>query len=139
MATKILDAYAIMAFFENEPGADYVRNLIIKAEEKKLKLLMSVVNLGEVWYSVARSYSPGTADTCIQEIEGMAIEIVNADWQQTLQAAQYKQNGGLAYADCFAAALAKSRKAELVTGDMEFLLLEDQIKIFWLGKGKENG
>jgi predicted nucleic acid-binding protein len=35
-------------------------------------------------------------------------------------------------ADCFAAVLAKIRKAELVTGDREFKQVEDEIKIGWL-------
>jgi hypothetical protein len=37
-----------------------------------------------------------------------------------------------ACADCFAAALAKIRKVELVTGDPEFKELEKEIKIVWL-------
>jgi predicted nucleic acid-binding protein len=39
----------------------------------------------------------------------------------------------MAYADCFAAALAKSRNAELVTGDPEFKQMQTDIKIAWLG------
>ena len=35
-------------------------------------------------------------------------------------------------ADAFAAALAKEKKAELVTGDPEFKALEKEIKIHWL-------
>jgi ribonuclease VapC len=53
MAAKVLDSYALMAFFEDEPGADTVRSLILKGEEGTLNLVMSVVNLGEVWYSIA--------------------------------------------------------------------------------------
>lgn len=132
MATKVLDSYALMAFFEDEPGADLVRGLLLKAEESGVKLLMSVVNLGEVWYSIARTTSPKTADQYIHDIEGMAIEIVDANWQLTLQAAQFKVNGKISYADCYAAALAKGRKAELVTGDKEFKPLEGEIKIAWI-------
>lgn len=133
MATKVLDSYALIAFLEGEPGADKVRQLIVRAEEKKgLKLLMSVVNLGEVWYSIARTTSSTKADEYVAEIMGMAIEIVGADWEQTKQAAKFKTNGHISYADCFAAALAKSRKAELVTGDKEFRNLEGEIKIGWL-------
>jgi len=132
MATKVLDSYALMAFFEDEPGADLVRGLLLKAEESDLKLLMSVVNLGEVWYSIARTTSPETADEYIHEIQGMAIDIVDADWQLTRQAAAFKANGNIAYGDCFAAALAKNRKAELITGDKEFETLEGEIKIAWL-------
>ena len=132
MATKVLDAYALMVFFEDEPGADLVRGLLLKAEESDLKLLMSVVNLGEVWYSIARSTSPETADQTINEINGMAIELVDADWPLTHQAAIYKAKGNIAFGDCFAAALAKNRKAELITGDKEFKALEGEIKITWL-------
>lgn len=36
-AVKVLDAYAILAFLEDEPGADQVRNPL-RAEEGRLKL-----------------------------------------------------------------------------------------------------
>lgn len=38
----------------------------------------------------------------------------------------------MAYADCFAAALARTRNAELVTGDPEFKEVEGEVKIAWL-------
>jgi predicted nucleic acid-binding protein len=38
----------------------------------------------------------------------------------------------MSYADCFAAALAKLKKAELVTGDKEFRQVEGELKILWL-------
>lgn|SRR6266487_4918069 len=132
MATKVLDSYALMAFFEDELGADHVKDLILKAEENRVNLLISVVNLGEVWYSIARTNSSEVADQYIGEIEGMAIEVVDADWNLTRQAATFKVNGNISYGDCFAAALAKSHKAELVTGDKEFKGLDGDIKISWI-------
>jgi len=36
------------------------------------------------------------------------------------------------YADCFAAALAKIRKAQLMTGNPEFKQVENEIRIGWL-------
>ncbi|NUM62341.1 MAG: PIN domain-containing protein, partial [Ignavibacteriaceae bacterium] len=50
----------------------------------------------------------------------------------TLQAAQYKAYHKVSYADAFAAALAKMKKAQLVTGDREFKVLEREIKINWI-------
>ena len=132
MSAKVLDSYAMMAFLEDEPGADLVRGLILRAEENKTRLLMCVVNLGEVWYSIARTNSPNIADRYIREIEGMAIDIVDANWQITRQAAIFKANGNISYGDCFAAALTKIRRADLITGDKEFKLLEKEIKISWL-------
>ncbi|WKZ36855.1 MAG: type II toxin-antitoxin system VapC family toxin [Anaerolineales bacterium] len=132
MAAKVLDSYALMAFFEDEQGADLVRGLIHKAVTGDTNLMMSVINLGEVWYSIARTNSPGMADQYISEIKGMGIEIVEIDWTLTRQAAVFKANGNISYADCFAAALAKLRRAELVTGDKEFKTLQDEIKISWI-------
>lgn len=132
MAAKVLDSYALMAFFEDEPGADFVRELIRKSVESDVNLLMTVVNLGEVWYSIARNNSPEIADQYIHEIKGMGIEIVEVDWNLTRQAAVFKAGGNISYADCFAAALAKLKKAELVTGDKEFKSLDGEIKIAWL-------
>lgn len=132
MAAKVLDSYALMAFFEDEPGADFVRELIRKSVESDVNLLMTVVNLGEIWYSIARNNSPEIADQYVHEIKGMGIEIVEVDWNLTRQAAVFKAEGNISYADCFAAALAKLKKAELVTGDKEFKSLEGEIKIAWL-------
>jgi PIN domain nuclease of toxin-antitoxin system len=132
MATKVLDSYALMAFFEDEPGADFVRGLIHKSVESDTTLLMSVVNLGEIWYSIARTNSAEMADQYIHEIKGMGIEIIDIDWTLTRQAAAFKCNGNISYADCFAAALAKLKKADLITGDKEFKSLEAEIKISWI-------
>lgn len=132
MATKVLDSFALMAYFEDEPGADFVRGLIHKAVESDTNLLMTVVNLGEVWYSIARTNSPEIADQYIHEIKGMGIEVADVDWALTRQAAAFKVNGNISYGDCFAAALAKTKKAELVTGDKEFKSLEGEIKIAWV-------
>jgi ribonuclease VapC len=128
---KILDAYALIAFFEDEPGANFVRGLLVEAESGKIKLAMAVVNLGEVWYSIARTVSAKQADLCIQEIRRMSIEIVDANWALTHQAAIYKSKGGISYADCYAAALAKLREAELVTADPEFKKLGNEITTVW--------
>lgn len=45
---RVLDSYALIAFFKDEPGADFVRSLLLKAETGSLKLAMCVVNLGEI-------------------------------------------------------------------------------------------
>jgi len=62
----------------------------------------------------------------------MGIEIIDVDMKLTQIAAQFKTKGGIAYADCFAAALSKQSKATLITGHREFKQLEKEIKINWL-------
>jgi predicted nucleic acid-binding protein len=131
-AVKVLDAYAILAFLGDEPSADQVRNLLLRAEEGKIELAMTIVNLGEVWYAIARADSPATADRLTQEVRSMAIEMVDADWSLTREASVLKARGKASFADCFAAALAKRRKGEVVTGDPEFKRLAGDVKIVWL-------
>jgi predicted nucleic acid-binding protein len=132
MKSFVLDSYAVLAFYANEPGADFVRNLFTRSSSSEIKLLMSIVNLGEVWYTFDRRTSTNDADQVITEIQGMKVEITTPDWEQTRQAAVYKAKFRIAYADCFAAALAKLHNAELVTGDPEFQKLQDKISILWL-------
>ena len=134
MATKVLDSYALMTLFNDESGADEVERLLLKAEGGSLKLVMCVVNWGEVYYSVMRGASPDLAEEKAKEIAGMPIELVpvSADLHLVRQAAIFKATKKMSYADCFAAALAKLRNAELVTGDPEFKTVEGEIKIGWL-------
>lgn len=134
MATKILDSWALMALFNDEPAAEEVEKLLAKAETGTHRLFMCVINWGEIYYSVRRGVSPEAAEQKAREIASMPIEIVpvEADLQLARQAAIFKAGGGLAYADCFAAALAKLRNADLVTGDPEFKQVAKNIRIDWL-------
>jgi len=63
----------------------------------------------------------------------MMIEFHPADRRLADLAADFKARYKISLADAFAAALAKERKSELVTGDPEFKALEKEIKIHWLG------
>jgi ribonuclease VapC len=52
--------------------------------------------------------------------------------QLAREAARFKAAHKISYADCFAAALAKLHKGEVITGDKEFKVLEDEVKILWI-------
>ena len=128
----VFDSWALMAFLENEPSADMVDQLICEAHKRDSKLLITTVNLGEIWYSTARAKSQMVADQKMIEISNLGFDTADADWELTRQAAAFKAKYRLAYADCFAAALAKLKNAELHTGDPEFKALEKEIQINWL-------
>ncbi len=134
MAIKVLESWALIAFFEDEPAADEVEKLLHQAAEEKHKLLLSVVNWGEIFYSTMRAVSQQAAEEKAGEIAALPISIVGLgeDLSLTRQAAIYKATRKMSYADCFAAALAKLKNAELVTGDPEFKEVEKEIKIGWL-------
>ena len=128
----VLDAWAVMAYLEDEPAAEKVADIIADAHENGTPLLMTVINLGEVWYIVAREASEADAERCAKELRQLGIEVVDADWTLTQQAARFKSKHKMSFADCFAAALAKQRKAHLVTGDREFTQVEGEVQIISL-------
>jgi predicted nucleic acid-binding protein len=132
MAVKVLDSWALLAFFKGEDAADHVETLIHKADDEKARLFLCVVNWGEVYYGMWRAGGRAAADGVADDLSRMPIEFVEADLPLTKQAAIYKAENKMSYADAFAAALAKIKNAELVTGDPEFKLLETEIKINWL-------
>ena len=128
---RVLDAHALMAYLEKEPGYEKVRDAFVDASEKGVRLLMSVVNYGEVYYSVLRECGPRVTEDVEKTIRALPVEIVNADMALAREAGRFKVKYKISYADCFAAALAKSLKAELITGDPEFASVEGDVKILW--------
>ncbi|MDP2981269.1 MAG: type II toxin-antitoxin system VapC family toxin [Candidatus Omnitrophota bacterium] len=129
---RILDAHGLMVFLEKEPGFEKVEAFFINAVEKDNYLLMSAVNFGEVYYIVLRECGEQKAHEIEKVIKTLPIKVVDADIQLAREAGRFKAMHKLSYADCFAAALAKLHKGELVTGDKEFKALEGEIKISWI-------
>ena len=132
MKTYVLDASALMAFFEDRPGAEKVEELLAKAADTKHPLLMSVVNWGEVYYSVWRARGLKAADAKLLEIAQLPIQVFDVDMELAQAAARLKAQHNLPYADCFAAALAQAKKATLVTSDKDFECVGTHVKTIWL-------
>ena len=130
-AGSVFDSWAILAYVYNEAAADKIEDLLVDSARLKTAWISSI-NLGEVWYSLARRKSRATADHQLLTLSEIGLERLDVDWSMVLQAAEYKSRHKISYADAFAAALAKRQDAELVTGDREFRALEGEIKIHWL-------
>ncbi len=128
----VLDSWATIAYLEDEAAAEKVADIIADAHEQEIPLFMSVVNAGEVWYIVARQTSAAEADASIKQLRDLGIDFVDADWDLAKNAGYFKSRNKMSFADCFAAALAKQKKAHLATGDPEFKQIEAEITITWL-------
>ena len=128
----VLDTWAIMAYLEDEPAGESVEKIVIEAQETEAPLLMSVVNVAEVWYTFARKTTADEANQALAELRQLGIEFWDVTLELALQAAQFKARQKMSLADCFAAALAVQHKADLVTGDREFAAITGEIKIVWL-------
>lgn len=130
--SAVLDAHAVFVYLEREPGYQIVRDALARATETGKPLYLTTVNWGEIYYSTLRELGDPAAEKIVRLLASFPIEVVDVDASIAKQAGRYKSGGKISYADCFAAALAKLRRLPLMTGDKEFKIVEDDIKIVWL-------
>ena len=128
----VFDSWAVLAYLGGEASSQEVADLIADAHEHRIPMYMSSVNAGEVWYIIARETSEAEADRAVADVTRLGIELIDTDWSLARIAGSFKARHKMSYADCFAAALAKDRKSDLVTGDKEFKQIETEISICWL-------
>ncbi|HPY32136.1 MAG TPA: PIN domain-containing protein [Verrucomicrobiota bacterium] len=132
MKTTVLDASTLLAMFFGEPGMETMRALFHKAADADRAALISAVNWAEVLYRMERKQGREGLATARRFERTMPLEVVPLDCELAESAAHLKNQYGLGLADAFAAALARSKKATLVTADPEFKPLGKEIKINWL-------
>jgi predicted nucleic acid-binding protein len=130
--TAVLDASALLAMFFGEPGMEKMRALFHQAAEADQPAVISAVNWAEVLYRMQRRQGVEGLETARRFERTMPLDVAPLDRELAESAAQLKAAHDLGLADAFAAALARSKKAELVTADTEFKALEKEIKIVWL-------
>jgi ribonuclease VapC len=132
MPAKVLDSFALIAYFGDEPGAETMENLLVTAGKKDTPLHMTDVNYAEVKYSIVKKDGAEAWEEAAKILQGLPIDFHSTSRALADTAADFKARFKISLADAFAAALAKEKKAELVTGDPEFKPLEKEIKISWL-------
>lgn len=132
MKRYIFDSYALLAFLEDETAAGEVEKALREVEKGRAKGFLSIINWGEIYYITMREQGRDIAEEVIDLLDNYPIRMVEPDRGQTLAAARFKGKYRIAYADCFAAALAVQYNAILLTGDPEFKVLENEIQIAWL-------
>jgi len=128
----VLDSFALLAFLRGEAGEEKVAALLERAGLRDEPLHMTEVNYAEVQSIIMRKDGEDRWQEIARELPALPIEFHPATRALADLAAGFKARYKLSLADAFAAALAKERKAELVTGDLEFKALEKEIKIVWL-------
>ncbi len=116
----VLDSFAVLAYLGNEEGADKIEELIDKAEKGEIKLFMNYVNLGEVYYIVAREFGTAKANEAVAIVKRLPIQFVEVNESLALTAGRIKAMYSLSYADAFVVATAIDKKGIIVTGDREF-------------------
>jgi predicted nucleic acid-binding protein len=132
LKNSVLDSYAVLAFLFNESGAGKVAELFEKTVESDTFVFIAAPNWAEVRYMVERKVGRGQWDMVRTKLLALPIEIIPADQLLAELAGEIKVSKSISLADCFAAALAHQKKADLYTGDPEFRPIEKEIKVIWL-------
>jgi predicted nucleic acid-binding protein len=131
-AAPVLDSYALLAYFRGEEKGIRVRDLLDRAAANDRPLYMTDVSYAEVKYILLKKDGAASWEKAAEVLKSLPIEFCSTSRALADSAANFKARFKISLADAFAAALAKEKKADLVTGDPEFKSLEKEIKIEWL-------
>lgn len=130
----VLDANAILDYFQDGPGAGTIDRVLRDAFRHNAALMISVINLGEAFYSVWRIKGEQKARQAVDDVKLLPIQVVAVDLEQVLKSAEIKILYKIPYADAFAASLALQHNASLITSDRDFERLGRQVPILWLSR-----
>lgn len=133
MKAYVLDASAAILFLTKGMNYERVAALVKKAANGEARLFISVINWGEVLYSMSKKVGLNQAMADLKAI-GTYVESVAADEAYAEAAAAVRLHYKLGYADCFAATLALRMDATLVTTDPDFARLGRKLKILPLSR-----
>ena len=130
----VLDSFALLAYFQAEPGGPIVRDLAEAANDEKTTLTMSLINVGELYDIACRRRGAKQAEEMLNDLRRLPITFYAVTEGRIMAAARLKAAHPLSYADAFAIALAQELNAPIVTGDPEFQAAEGLATIMWLPK-----
>ena len=129
----VIDACALIAFFENESGAEKLRELFKMPENE---FFMHSVNLTEVYYDAVYVAGEEKAQELFEKVVGLPITIL---WDLNVSliklVGKYKTSYQISFADAFVLALAEKKKAIVVSTDHhEFDVIESagELSFYWL-------
>ncbi len=132
MKSYVLDACALIAFFNEENGADKVEKILLQ----KNLCLMSIVNVYEVCYDAAKIGGIDEGLKIYDEIQQLPVKIIKVIGKELLKRAMYfKANYKISVADSFALGLAKVNNSILVSADHhEFDVIDNarELKFYWI-------
>ena len=135
MATKkpkLLDSYAILRWTQKEKGWERVKGLFESAAQDTETLLMSQINLCEVYYKSIRVIGLESAQKFLETFYLLPISIIHPTDSLIWKVAEVKAEHPMALAGCFAVATAIDNDAVIITGDPEFKLVRHLVEIEWI-------
>jgi predicted nucleic acid-binding protein len=134
--TFVLDASALIAFLNDEKGADKVENVLKEAKENNCIIFMNKLNLLEIYYGVYREDGKEKAEDTLIKILNLPVIIINEMEDDVFrEAGRLKAEYRISLADSIALAEAKNRNALILTADhheFDSLDKEGEVRFYWI-------
>jgi len=128
----IFDSYALLKLFQKERGYEKISRLLEDIRKVGSVKYINAINLGEIIYSTKREFGDQKKLEALANIERLNFTILPVPNSLIFQAAEYKGQYSISYADCFVLASAVELEAVIVTGDPEFKKVAHLADIFWV-------
>jgi uncharacterized protein len=128
----VLDSFALISFFHQEPGWNSVRTVFKELVESSEKAVLSRINWGEFYYIVKHRVGREKTLEALALIDQLPINILSVDDLLVNEAAEIKSEYPISYADAFCVATAKRLNGRILTSDPEFKSVEKLVSVQWI-------
>jgi predicted nucleic acid-binding protein len=128
----VFDSHALLKFFQKEKGYEHVLHILEEIKRAGATKYINAINLGEIIYATKREFGDQKKLEILANLERLNFRILPVLNQLIFQAAEYKAQFSISYADCFALASAVEHKAVIVTGDPDFRKVQHVVDILWI-------
>ena len=136
MTNYVFDACALVAFFNDESGADVVEGLLSEAIDGICVITMNKYNLLEIYYGYLRANGEAFAEKILKSVGESCIRIVDVLTDDILrQAGKLKIAYKISLADAMVLSQATIENAVVVTSDhheLDAVARDGEIKFLWI-------
>ena len=131
--TLIFDSYALLCLFDRKRGSE--RQAVMKyledAEKGRIKVYMSKINEGEIFYKLYKYLGGPIAEGFREDLKRglFPLTVMPVNDKRAEEASIIKAKYPVSYADAFCIGLAKEIGLPVVTGDPEFEAVREIIRL----------
>ena len=131
----VLDACALLAFLNDEEGADKIEELLDLSIAGNTIVSMSIVNLLEVYYGELRDKGGDIAQVVLDMVQHYSVNIIHTVSEQAFhEAARLKATYRISIADCIGLATTVELSGQFVSSDhheLDMIAAREPIPILW--------
>ena len=125
----LFDTKALIAFFNDENGAEFVEKMLKDVDEGKVEVFISSITLTEIYYIYSRRVGREYAKERVEQIKMSNLKVIAIDDSIAVKAGEYKVKA-IPIADALIAACAHSVNAKVVTDGEHFEKVDVEVVRF---------